>query len=154
MKQASQTIAVAWTWRHHGGLYRATVHLQGRDDKTLCGYSYGSHWFFDISYDLTAFTCLRCKKVQDAPPAVATSLMETKMAKNSTQPSPKTYHVIANIDGGWSVRKTSAKRAVKRFNTQEEAVVFGKKLITSQCAELFIHSKDGRVQEKLPANQT
>jgi hypothetical protein len=60
-------IAVAWYWRGFAGMIRATVHLQGKDNTTLCGISYQAHWFFDISKDDDAFTCKRCKRIKQKP---------------------------------------------------------------------------------------
>jgi hypothetical protein len=62
--------------------------------------------------------------------------------------SKKAYHVIAKTDSGWSVRKTGAGRAVKHFENKEEAVEYGKELSRSQGTELFVHGRNGRIQEK------
>jgi hypothetical protein len=59
----------------------------------------------------------------------------------------KSHHVVPNIDGGWSVRRSGATKASKRFATREEAVRYGKGLAKKEQAELYIHRKDGTIRE-------
>lgn len=63
------------------------------------------------------------------------------MSKNS-------YHVIAKIDGGWSVKRTGAERATRTFATQKDAIAFGRNISRSHATELIVHRKDGRLSSK------
>lgn len=59
----------------------------------------------------------------------------------------KTQHVVRS-PSGWSVKKGGAKRASKTFDTQKEAISYGKDLSKKQGAELYIHRKDGMIRER------
>lgn len=59
-----------------------------------------------------------------------------------------TQHVAPHLDGGWKVRRGSSLRATKRFETREEAITYGRKVSRRQGADLYIHGRDGMVQEK------
>ncbi len=58
-------------------------------------------------------------------------------------------HVIANLDGGWSVKSTGVQRAMRRFDTEQEAVEFARTRARSlNGAVLYFHRRDGTVREK------
>lgn len=63
------------------------------------------------------------------------------MSKNS-------YHVIAKVDGGWSVKRTGAERATRTFATQKDAITYGRNISRSHATELIVHRKDGRLSSK------
>lgn len=61
----------------------------------------------------------------------------------------KANHVVAsNSKGGWSVRKSGSIRASKTFETKDEAVKYGRKLSKVEKTELYIHKKDGTIQNR------
>jgi hypothetical protein len=60
----------------------------------------------------------------------------------------KPYHVIANLDGGWSVIKGGAERASKRFASQVDAIQWGRQVSRNQGTEFVIHREDGTVERK------
>lgn len=60
----------------------------------------------------------------------------------------KSQHIVPNISGGWSVKKSGSTRATKNFDGKEEAIKFGQKIAAKQNTELIIHKKDGRIQAK------
>lgn len=57
-------------------------------------------------------------------------------------------HVVASINGGWSVRTTGSGRAEKIFVTKDEAVRYGRQVARHRGSELVIHRKDGLVSER------
>ncbi len=57
-------------------------------------------------------------------------------------------HVIKDAGSGWVVKKGGALRASKHFETQGEAIVWGRNVAKNQHAELYIHGKDGKILEK------
>ena len=60
----------------------------------------------------------------------------------------KSYHVIAKLNGGWSVKKAGATRASKSFDTQKEAVEYGRNISKNNAMALMIHGKNGRLLDK------
>ncbi|MBD0285394.1 MAG: DUF2188 domain-containing protein [Flavisolibacter sp.] len=63
------------------------------------------------------------------------------MAKKSTN------HVVPS-SSGWSVKKSGAAKASKSFETKDEAIKYGRELSKNEKTELYIHKKNGMVQEK------
>ncbi len=62
--------------------------------------------------------------------------------------SKDSYHVIANVNGGWNVQRAGAERATRSFATQKEAIAFGRVLSRNHETELIIHGSDGRLAGK------
>jgi len=62
--------------------------------------------------------------------------------------SKSSQHVVLHPDGGWSVNKGGASHATKRFETQKEAISYGRKISKAQGSELYVHGRDGLVRSK------
>ncbi len=62
--------------------------------------------------------------------------------------SRNSYHVIANINGGWNVKRTDAERATRSFASQKDAIEYGRNISKSHATELVIHGEDGRLFSK------
>jgi len=60
----------------------------------------------------------------------------------------KTHHVVSNPDGGWNIKKGGADRASKHCDTKQEAVEKAREISQNQGSELYIHGKDGKIQQK------
>lgn len=60
----------------------------------------------------------------------------------------KSYHVIANINGGWNVKRTDAERATRSFASQKDAIEYGRNISKSHSMDLVIHGRDGRLSSK------
>jgi len=58
------------------------------------------------------------------------------------------YHVMLNLRGGWRVVRRGAARATRIFPTQKEAIEFAQDISQNHHAELVIHHKNGRLQER------
>ncbi len=56
-------------------------------------------------------------------------------------------HVVPNSSGGWSVKKSGSSKATQSFETQKEAISFGRQISKNQNAELIIHRKDGTIRD-------
>lgn len=65
------------------------------------------------------------------------------MAKTSSN----NQHVLPRSDG-WGVKKAGASRDTKVFEKQSQAIKYAKEVAINKKAELFIHSKDGRIRER------
>lgn len=59
----------------------------------------------------------------------------------------KNQHVIPTKEG-WALRATGSGKVTKRFETQKEAIRFGRRVARNQKSELVIHGADGRIREK------
>ena len=60
----------------------------------------------------------------------------------------KSNHVVPSKDKGWAVKKSGASKASKKFETKEKAVKYAKDISKREKTELYIHKKDGRIQNK------
>jgi hypothetical protein len=62
--------------------------------------------------------------------------------------SKSSQHVIPHPDGGWTVKKGGSTHVTRRFETQREAITYGRKISKSQGAEFYIHSRNGMIRSK------
>ncbi|MFT8323487.1 MAG: DUF2188 domain-containing protein [Bacillus sp. (in: firmicutes)] len=60
----------------------------------------------------------------------------------------KNQHVTPHSKGGFQVKGAGNTRATKVFNTQREAISFGRDVAKNQQSELFIHNKKGQIRER------
>lgn len=56
-------------------------------------------------------------------------------------------HVIPN-NGQWQLKRENASRATKTFDTQKEAIAYGRNIAIRQQSELIIHDRQGRIRDK------
>lgn len=59
----------------------------------------------------------------------------------------KNQHVIPHSDG-WAVKTAGASRDTKIFSKQSQAIKFAKDIAKNKEAELFIHSREGKIRER------
>jgi hypothetical protein len=62
--------------------------------------------------------------------------------------STRSHHVVPTIDGGWSVTKEGANRALRVFTTKDAAVSWGRKQSIKARSELIIHGRDGMIIDR------
>jgi len=62
--------------------------------------------------------------------------------------SKKGQHVVPNLEGGWSVRKSGAERASKSFDNQRDAISHARNIAKNQNAELYVHKRDGTIRSR------
>ena len=61
----------------------------------------------------------------------------------------KSNHVVpAKDNGGWVVKKSGSFRVSKIFRTKKDAVKYGREISRREKTELYIHKKDGRIQDR------
>ncbi|MGQ3015257.1 MAG: DUF2188 domain-containing protein [Flavobacteriales bacterium] len=60
----------------------------------------------------------------------------------------RSNHVVPSKSSGWVVRKTGAARASRTFGTKKEAVEYGRELSKTEKTELYIHKRNGMIQNK------
>ncbi|MCW2478107.1 DUF2188 domain-containing protein [Candidatus Symbiopectobacterium sp. NZEC135] len=59
----------------------------------------------------------------------------------------KNQHVVPH-NGEWAVRSEGSDRVTKTFDTQREAIDYGRGIAQRQESELVIHRPDGRIRDK------
>jgi Uncharacterized protein conserved in bacteria (DUF2188) len=57
-------------------------------------------------------------------------------------------HVVPNPAGGWAVKSSGATRAAKTFDTQQQAISFGRDAAKKSGTELYVHGRDGTIKAK------
>ena len=57
-------------------------------------------------------------------------------------------HVLRHPKGRWAVKKRNSSRASKTFDTQQEAIIWGRKASKIGSAELVIHRPDGMIKSR------
>lgn len=63
--------------------------------------------------------------------------------------SKRSNHVVpSRVKGGWAVKKSGSSRTSKSFDTKSKAVDYGRTLSRKEKTELFIHRKDGTIQNR------
>ncbi len=61
--------------------------------------------------------------------------------------SKRSNHVVPS-NSGWAVRKSGALKVSRIFETKDQAIQFGKVLSKNEETELFIHKRNGMVQDR------
>lgn len=61
--------------------------------------------------------------------------------------SKKNQHVVPT-ENGWGIRGEGNSRLTKVTPTKAEALEVGKEIAKNQGVELFIHGKDGKIQDR------
>lgn len=59
----------------------------------------------------------------------------------------RTNHVVPSSTG-WAVKKSGSSKASRIFSDKEKAVDYGRKLSKTERTELYIHKKNGMIQDK------
>lgn len=60
----------------------------------------------------------------------------------------RSYHVVVNSGGGWSVKRAGSEKADRVFPVQEEAINFARSVLKREGGELVVHSRNGRIRAK------
>ena len=59
----------------------------------------------------------------------------------------KEIHIVPAADDGWKVKKSSAEKASRCFDTKAEAQDYAKQQGKKQGAEVVDHRKDGKIRK-------
>ena len=78
---------------------------------------------------------------------VAKAKSSEKKATPATKSKPTAYHVSTHKEGGYQVKGRGSDKALKRFDTQAEAIAHAKKVSKSQDAHTVVHSKTGKIRK-------
>lgn len=61
----------------------------------------------------------------------------------------KSNHVVPSTQkGGWTVKKSGSSRSSRSFDNKTQAIKYGKQMSKKEHSELFIHRKDGTIQNR------
>jgi hypothetical protein len=61
----------------------------------------------------------------------------------------KSNHIVPSSQKeGWAVKKSGSTRVSRSFDTKEKAIKYGRELSKKEHVELFIHRKDGTIQNR------
>jgi len=101
------------------------------------------------------FGWLKKKKKKEVKQPVVEQKQETVLEQpdKAEKPAPKTerkmsYHITKHPQGGWQIKKGKAERALKRFDTQKEAIDYAKQLEKERGISYLIHKADGSTRKK------
>jgi hypothetical protein len=59
----------------------------------------------------------------------------------------RNQHVVRHNDS-WAVRAEGSQKVSKEFDIKADAVNWGRKVAQNQQSELFIHGKNGQIQDR------
>ena len=60
----------------------------------------------------------------------------------------ESHHVVPDPDGGWKIKKSGSSRSSGHFDRKIDAVQRAREISRKQKTELFIHRKDGQIQQR------
>lgn len=103
-------------------------------------------------------------EVKPAEAEATTTKPETVKAEKKAEPAPKkeevkpapaapkkerqtNYHVVLKGDK-WQVKRENAAKALKNFDTQQEAIDYAKEKAESQGNQVVIHKTDGKIRKQ------
>ena len=58
----------------------------------------------------------------------------------------RAYHIVANADGGWDLKKEDSLLPIGNFDFQEEAVREGRILSAREHVALVVHNRAERIE--------
>ena len=86
-------------------------------------------------------------KAQPAAKQNAAAPSKTE-GEEKARPIIRNYHVAHRADGKWQVKFAKGEKAIKLFDTQEEAIAYAKKLTANRGGNMTIHKKDGSIRKQ------
>lgn len=66
---------------------------------------------------------------------------------NNYMNRPRVYHISKQDSGQWQVKLATGQKAIKLFNTQEEAITYAKSLVKTQGGSIRVHSLKGKMRK-------
>jgi hypothetical protein len=91
--------------------------------------------------------CLKNSKLEVmSVRSIYTRQLGTAVAKNAKSKGLIKYHIIPSSPSKWSVVPEGSVRAVRTFNSKDQAISFTKKLAALKHAkEIIVHGADGGI---------
>lgn len=72
----------------------------------------------------------------------------TQVSMPKSEPKPKRNQFVVRHEKGWAVKKEGSNRITAFFQTQGEAIAYGRDLAITQRCELVIHDRKGNVRKR------
>ncbi len=69
-------------------------------------------------------------------------------AKSTYKSVPRVYHISKQPSGKWQVKLATGERAIKLFDTQQQAIVYAKSLVRTQGGSIRIHAVSGKMRKE------
>lgn len=85
-------------------------------------------------------------EVENEPVLQQEEVQEEKEEKKPQRKMP--YHITKHSLGGWQIKRGKAQKALKRFETQKEAIEYAKVLEKEKGQSYVIHKADGTTRKK------
>ncbi len=60
----------------------------------------------------------------------------------------KKYHISLREDNKWQVKCEGAEKALKLFDTQNDAIAYAKSVADNQEGSIVIHKVDGKIRKQ------
>jgi hypothetical protein len=76
-------------------------------------------------------------------------ISRTRAADQLSRVTRKSQHVVSRSNGSWSVRAGGSAKVSRTFPRKADAIDYGRVVARDKHAELYIHTRDGRIQERL-----
>ncbi|GEM_PF-538938 len=76
------------------------------------------------------------------------SSMKERGEDTPTRSLPRVYHVSKQQNGKWQVKLAAGERAIKLFETQEEAITYAKSLVRTKGGSIRIHAVSGKLRKE------
>lgn len=61
----------------------------------------------------------------------------------------RTYHLVKRDDGKWEVKFAGGQKAIKLFDTKDEALKYSKKMAKNQDGSVLVHNSKGANKGKI-----
>lgn len=87
---------------------------------------------------------------EELPPMDLSKELPTEEPKEEKPKQERSlpYHITKHPKGGWQIKRGKAERALKRFDTQKEAIEYAKDLEKERGISYIIHKADGSIRKK------
>lgn len=93
--------------------------------------------------------CFRKKEKKEPKQEKQNKKDSSTNEKSSENESSKVYHITKRAtDGKWQVKFTHGEKAIKLFDTQQEAIDYTKTLSNNQDRGFVVHKKKGTIRKK------
>ena len=62
--------------------------------------------------------------------------------------APRVYHISRQSTGKWQVKLATGERAIKLFDTQDQAITYAKSLVRTQGGSIRVHALTGKLRKE------
>ena len=88
------------------------------------------------------------QEIKEEPKVEEPKAEEKQEKKETPKKRQAAMHITKHKDGGWQVKRENAQRALRKFDTQKEAIEYAKKIEKEKGIGYIIHKADGTTRKK------